>query len=176
MTLALELLAASAMILIAVNAVIHAPRIPTAAYHFVVVWGTSLPLLVGYLSSLIPRGSASALRLNILILVFLYAWVMLILRIWERRRDFDARWYGGLVLSILGAGIFAGTWGWFTLGDWPMTPYDVYMMEKSPLYLGLGLGFLGAYLIRPKEGQVRSLASIEVHRRIVKALRTAPEY
>jgi ABC-type branched-subunit amino acid transport system permease subunit len=30
-----------------------------------------------------------------------------------------------------------------------MMPYWSYMMEKSLLYLGLGLGFLGAYLIRP---------------------------
>ena len=157
MTLSLELLVASAMMLVVANAVIHAPRKPGAMYHFVIVWGISLPLLVGYLSSLNARsGSASVLKWNIMIIVLLYAWAMLILRIWEARTGLGGGWHGwhsGLAVSIVGAGIFAGTWGWFTLGGWPMMPYWDYMTEKPLLYLGLGLGFLGAYLIRPKEGR-----------------------
>jgi hypothetical protein len=149
-SLALELSAASALILAALNSTRGARRRPAMAYHLTALWGASLPLLIAYLSELIARGDAAVLMLNVAVLISLYAWGMCILGFWEVRSQLLGGWFPGSLLSALGAGIFTGTWGWFTLGDWPMMPYWSYMMEKSPLYLGLGLGFLGAYLIRPR--------------------------
>ena len=138
------------MLLLVINARVPAPAMPRRAYRFLSVWGISLPLLTVYLSNLAQR-DPSVLVINVPILILLYAWAIWILWVFENRESLLPSSSLGFILSLSGMGIFTGTWGWFTLGDWPMMPYWSYMLEKPTLYIGLGLGFLGAFLIRPKE-------------------------
>lgn len=145
MSLSLELMILSGMVLLAVNAVTNAPG-ASGSNRLFMIWGISLPALVTYLSSLALRGDLHVLLFNALVLLLAYAWALWVLRACEKAVGMDALSRSGPLLSLCGLVIFIGTWGWFTLGDWPMMPYLSYMWEKPLLYVGLGLGYLGPCL------------------------------
>ncbi len=134
--IAFEIMLVSGLLLLLINVLTRSRRIDGASYRFLMIWGASLPLAVTYLSSIALRDTV-ALTINIVLVVFVFAWVNWTLTVLVRRKAYGAAALTGMGLVAVGMSVLVGSWGWMTLGDWPMTPYTLYVLGEPLHHLGL---------------------------------------
>jgi hypothetical protein len=51
------------------------------------------------------------------------------------------------VILITGIAIYGGTWIWLRTHPWPMMTFTAWLLEHPTTYLGLGMTFLGLFIL-----------------------------